>query len=74
MLTTSLLFHLLNVDQFMQAVFLDDPNVAILDVDFNDTHMVFILRESQTLKLCKVTLPLPNHEVNLNSKCYIFSV
>ncbi|CAO2830800.1 unnamed protein product [Amaranthus hypochondriacus] len=45
-----------------EAVFLDDPNVAILDVDFNDTHMVFILRESQTLKLCKVTLPLPNHE------------
>ncbi|KAK9129655.1 hypothetical protein Sjap_010142 [Stephania japonica] len=43
-----------------EAVFLDDSNFTIEDVDFSDTHMVFILREGQKYNICSVSLPLPN--------------
>ncbi|XP_021751822.1 uncharacterized protein LOC110717433 [Chenopodium quinoa] len=45
-----------------ESVFVDDPNMVIVDVDFNDTHLVLILREGQTLRLCTVPLPLPTHK------------
>lgn len=51
----------------MQTVFVDDPDMIIVDVDFNDTHLVLILREGQTLRLCAVPLPLPDHKVGLAS-------
>ncbi|KAK9165311.1 hypothetical protein Scep_000502 [Stephania cephalantha] len=43
-----------------EAVFLDDSDFTIEDVDFSDTHMVFILREGQKYNICSVSLPLPN--------------
>ncbi|XP_022965581.1 uncharacterized protein LOC111465437 [Cucurbita maxima] len=42
-----------------ENVFVDDPNLVILDVDFSHTHLVLILREGQKLRLCAVRLPLP---------------
>ncbi|KAK9164344.1 hypothetical protein Syun_005246 [Stephania yunnanensis] len=43
-----------------EAVFLDDSDFTLEDVDFIDTHMVFILREGQKYDICSVSLPLPN--------------
>lgn len=45
-----------------ENVFVDDPDMVIVDVDFSETHLVLILREGQTLRLCTVPLPLPNHK------------
>ncbi|RVW57620.1 Protease 2 [Vitis vinifera] len=41
------------------SVFIDDPDLIIEDVDFNDTHMVFIVREGRKFRICSVALPLP---------------
>lgn len=43
----------------VQNVFVDDPDLVIVDVDFSHTHLVLILREGQKLRLCAVRLPLP---------------
>ncbi|KNA16379.1 hypothetical protein SOVF_089420 isoform A [Spinacia oleracea] len=45
-----------------ETVFVDDPDMVIVDVDFSDTHLVLILREGQTLRLGAVPLPLPNQK------------
>ncbi|XP_059594406.1 uncharacterized protein LOC100263895 isoform X2 [Vitis vinifera] len=42
-----------------ESVFIDDPDLIIEDVDFNDTHMVFIVREGRKFRICSVALPLP---------------
>ncbi|KAL5705027.1 hypothetical protein ACHQM5_023378 [Ranunculus cassubicifolius] len=43
-----------------EEVFLDESDFIIEDVDFNDTHLVLILREGRTFNICSVPLPLPN--------------
>ncbi|KAI3830371.1 hypothetical protein MKX03_033483 [Papaver bracteatum] len=41
-----------------ENVFLDDPEFVLEDVDYNDTHLVLILREGREFKICAVPLPL----------------
>lgn len=43
----------------VQHVFVDDPDLVIVDVDFSHTHLVLILREGRKFRLCAVRLPLP---------------
>ncbi|XP_074305195.1 uncharacterized protein LOC141640240 isoform X2 [Silene latifolia] len=45
-----------------ENVFADDPDMIIEDVDFCNTHLVLIIRESQKLRLCAVPLPFPSHK------------
>ncbi|XP_008456457.1 uncharacterized protein LOC103496398 [Cucumis melo] len=42
-----------------EHVFVDDPDLVIVDVDFSHTHLVLILREGRKFRLCAVRLPLP---------------
>ena len=48
----------------MQNVFNHDPDLVVEDIDFSDKHMVLILREGQSLRLCSVSLPLPSGKVS----------
>ncbi|KAI3946033.1 hypothetical protein MKX01_024789 [Papaver californicum] len=41
-----------------ENVFLDDLEFVLEEVDYNDTHLILILREGRELKLCSVPLPL----------------
>ncbi|KAH7846380.1 hypothetical protein Vadar_013341 [Vaccinium darrowii] len=43
-----------------ESILIDDQDLIIEDVDFCDTHMVFVLREGRKFKLCSVDLPLPD--------------
>lgn len=43
----------------VQDLFVDDPDLVIVDVDFSHTHLVLILREGWKFRLCAVRLPLP---------------
>ncbi|KAH9620637.1 hypothetical protein KSS87_008673, partial [Heliosperma pusillum] len=54
-----------------ENVFADDPDMIIEDVDFCNTHLVLIIRESQKLRLCAVPLPFPSHKetVRLAEHC-----
>lgn len=54
-----------------ENVFLDDPDLVIEDVDFSDRHLVLIVREGQSFRLCAVPLPLPSHKeaVRLKEHC-----
>lgn len=54
-----------------ENVFLDDPDLVIEDVDFSDTHLVLIVREGQSFRLCAIPLPLPSHKeaVRLKEHC-----
>ncbi|PIA52390.1 hypothetical protein AQUCO_01000335v1, partial [Aquilegia coerulea] len=45
-----------------EAVFLDESDFIIEDVDFNDTHLVLILRGESKYNICAVPLPLPNEK------------
>ncbi|OVA10529.1 Peptidase S9 [Macleaya cordata] len=45
-----------------ETIFLDESDFVIEDVDFNDTHLVLILREGQKFKICSIPLPLPNRK------------
>ncbi|XP_019711275.1 uncharacterized protein [Elaeis guineensis] len=42
-----------------ESILLEDPGATIEDVDFCDTHMVLILKEGKTFRLCSIPLPLP---------------
>ncbi|KAJ4843267.1 hypothetical protein Tsubulata_009870 [Turnera subulata] len=42
-----------------ESVFVDDPDLTIEDVDFCDTHLVLIVREGRTFRLCAIPRPLP---------------
>ncbi|EEF40045.1 protease 2 [Ricinus communis] len=42
-----------------ESVFKDDQDLIIVDVDFCDTHLVLIVREGWSFRLCSVPLPLP---------------
>ncbi|GMY11659.1 dipeptidyl aminopeptidase BI isoform X1 [Fagus crenata] len=42
-----------------ESVFIDDEDLIVEDVDFSDTHLVFITREGRKFRICSVTLPLP---------------
>lgn len=42
----------------VQHVFVDDPDLVIVDVDFSHTHLVLILRGGRKFRLCAVCLPL----------------
>ncbi|XP_071724890.1 uncharacterized protein [Rutidosis leptorrhynchoides] len=42
-----------------ESVFFDEQDMVLEDVDFNSTHLVLIVRESQKYRLCSVPLPLP---------------
>lgn len=50
----------------MQNIFSDDSEFIIEDVDFNDKHLVLILREGQNFRLCSISLPLPSVKVITN--------
>ncbi|XP_057981948.1 uncharacterized protein LOC131167182 [Malania oleifera] len=43
-----------------ESVFIDDQDLVIEDVDFNETHLVLILREGRVFRICSVALPLPS--------------
>ncbi|KAH7843110.1 hypothetical protein Vadar_012745 [Vaccinium darrowii] len=43
-----------------ESILIDDQDLIVEDVDFCDTHLVFILREGRKFKLCSVDLPLPD--------------
>eukprot|EP01018_Ginkgo_biloba_P003873 Gb_38885 [translate_table: standard] len=51
-----------------ENVFLDEPNLAIEDVDFFDKHMVLTLRKGRIPALCSLSLPLP---VNLKGGMHL---
>ena len=55
-----MLFHLVMFSFLypLQSVFIDDPDLIIEDVDFNATHMVFIVREGRNFRICSIALPL----------------
>ncbi|XP_050207993.1 uncharacterized protein LOC126657362 [Mercurialis annua] len=42
-----------------ESVFNDDQDLNIVDVDFCNTHLVLVLKEGRSFKLCSVPLPLP---------------
>ncbi|XP_038971658.1 protease 2 isoform X2 [Phoenix dactylifera] len=42
-----------------ESILLEDPGTTIEDVDFCDTHMVLILKEGKTFRICSIPLPLP---------------
>lgn len=65
LLSLNMLFHLVIFFSLhpLQSVFIDDPDLIIEDVDFNDTHMVFIVREGRKFRICSVALPLPRGKV-----------
>ncbi|KAI4325505.1 hypothetical protein MLD38_030896 [Melastoma candidum] len=42
-----------------ESLFVDEDKIAIEDVDFSEQYMALILRESGTLRICSVALPLP---------------
>ncbi|CAM8882421.1 unnamed protein product [Rhodiola kirilowii] len=46
-----------------EAVFAEDQDLIIQDVDFCDSHMVLTTREGRAIKLCAVKLPLPDGKV-----------
>ncbi|XP_062154161.1 uncharacterized protein LOC133862386 isoform X2 [Alnus glutinosa] len=48
-----------SIPRIWESVFLDDRDLIIEDVDFSDTHLVLITKESQKFRICSVTLPLP---------------
>lgn len=50
-----------------QNVITDDPGIIIEDVDFCNSHVVLVVRESQELRLCSVALPLPSGKVVLSA-------
>lgn len=41
-----------------QSFLLEDLGVNILDIDFCETHMVLILKEGKSFRLCSIPLPL----------------
>ncbi|XP_065008918.1 uncharacterized protein LOC135639087 isoform X1 [Musa acuminata AAA Group] len=41
-----------------ESVLLEEPGVTIEDVDFCETHMVLILKEGKSFRICSVALPL----------------
>ncbi|WOK99617.1 hypothetical protein Cni_G08329 [Canna indica] len=41
-----------------ETVLLEDPGVTLVDVDFCKTHMVLVLREGKSWRICSVALPL----------------
>ncbi|RZC45284.1 hypothetical protein C5167_038231 [Papaver somniferum] len=45
-----------------ENVFLDDPEFVLENVDYNDTHLILILREGREFKICAVPLPLASKE------------
>ncbi|RAL37215.1 hypothetical protein DM860_004137 [Cuscuta australis] len=47
-----------------ENVLVDDSEV-IEDVDFSSTHMVLVVREGRTYKLCSVPLPLPSGKLGV---------
>lgn len=59
-----------------EILLLEDPGATIEDVDFCDTHMVFILKEGKTFRICSIPLPLsvdgkgPVHLAALN-QCFL---
>lgn len=48
-------------------MFIGDPDLVMEDVDFSNTHMVLILRESGSLKLGSISLPLPTRKVDIKT-------
>nr|XP_009631053.1 dipeptidyl aminopeptidase BI [Nicotiana tomentosiformis] len=49
-------------------IFSDDPKFIIEDVDFNDKHLVLILREGRNFRLCSISLPLSSVKEEIKLK------
>ncbi|CAA6657766.1 unnamed protein product [Spirodela intermedia] len=45
-----------------ENVLIEEPGASIVDADFCDTHLVLILREGKTFRICSICLPLPAEE------------
>ncbi|XP_051115940.1 uncharacterized protein LOC127241094 [Andrographis paniculata] len=53
-----------------ENVFVNDPQLVIEDVDFCNTHMVLLLRDGRTFRLCSIPLPLSNEKMGFHLKMF----
>lgn len=63
-------FNLFILPYNPQEVFVDDPDLTVVDVDFSDKYLALIVREGRNFQLCSIGLPLPFGKVMKGNLLY----